>query len=375
MLFKAGRKKHKRERQKEIGFHGNVNTDVEDNGLFKKSEDFPGFAFRIDKADKAEFKFVGKVIFPLNLYQKMFLYAANITKEISGLGMVERVDGDLRITDIFILEQEVTSGNTTLNNKDLAKKTIDIINAGGDPSKMKLWWHSHTNGGMFWSTTDDRCCEAYDNDQWLLSIVINCKKELRCRLDVYNPIRITLDYMPVVVEEPVSNLSELEEQCKTEMKEKVKEPATSFSYGYNANNEAQGNSYWKCGVCSFYAKDSSIVVAHMVRTHGYDRAEAWKAVEIDELLTESEDQPKEEEVNRDSPIYGNFEDLFDENKNAKFHALAYHDSFGIYWHWDVTQLQYFPIWGKKNLSRSEYAFVAECLATGVKVDKDFNAVV
>lgn len=371
MLFRASKRKNRpKEKQKELGFHG---KDWRDNGLFKKSSEFPGFSLRVDKKEDAEFKFTGKVIMPLKLYQKMFLYATNITKEISGLGMVERLGNELHITDLFIIEQEVTSGNTTLNNKDLAKKTIEIINAGGDPSKMKLWWHSHTNGGMFWSVTDDKCCDAYNNDQWLLSMVINYRKEIRCRLDIYNPVRITLDCMPVVIEEPVTYLSELEEECKTEMREKVKEASTSFYYGNNVAQEEKGE--WKCPVCDFIDKDSQVAVGHMIRIHNYDRAEAWQTVEyIDN--EEKEEQPKEE-INKDVPseVYGNLEDVYDENQNMAFHALAYHDTFKIFWNWDVQEQKYFPIWGKKRLSRSEYAFVAECLATGVKVDKDFNTVV
>jgi len=377
VLFKAGRKRRKKEKQKVIGFQGqNFGVD----SLFQKSSDFPGFAFRVDKGDEPKFKFTGKVVIPLQLYQKLFFYATNITKEISGLGMVERVDNELRITDLFIVKQEVTTGNTTLDNKDLAQKTIDIINAGGDPTKMKLWWHSHANGTVFWSGTDDTCCDSYNNDQWLLSIVVNWKKEVLCRLDIYNPIRITLDHLPVMIKEPTTSLSALEEECKVEMKEKVKEASTAFYYGnnqptYEPTSVKKGT--WKCPLCDFEDEVPLTVVTHMTAMHNMDKGSAWQLVEHnyegeDKIPPPFGEQPKED-VNKDTPY--NYEDIYDENVKESFHGLSYHDAFDIFWQWSVADQKYEAMWGKKVLSRSEYTFLAECLATGVQVDKNLNAVV
>ncbi len=376
MLYEAGRKKHKKkEQQRVIGFN---NTKYDGNGLFERSDDFPGFAFRVDEAKKAEFQYTGKVIMPLKLYQKMFLYAINCTKEVSGLGMVEREGNELRITDLFIVKQEVTAGNTTLDNKDLAKKTIDLIAAGGDPSKMKLWWHCHLGGGTYWSATDERCCEAYNNDQWLLSMVVNYKKELRCRLDIYNPIRITLDYIPVVIEEPISYLSELEEECKEDMKDKVREPATSFQYGANAPSAYQRKS-WKCSICEYVDEDCKTVANHMMKMHNFDSTAAWNAVhwvkEVEEV--KEEEVPDELDVNRDTPpdiLTGSFEDLYNESRDMEFHTLSFYDTFNIFWNWDTVDQKYYPLWGKKTLSSKEYVFLAESLSAGVKVDKELNVV-
>jgi hypothetical protein len=99
------------------------------------------------------------------------------------------------------------------------------INSNDDLGDYKLWWHSHYNFGTFWSGIDDNTIESMDQetkeDNWLLSIVGNQKGDMLCRLDVFAPIRMTFNHVPIDVSEIPTAMNE---EIIAEIKEKVHEP-------------------------------------------------------------------------------------------------------------------------------------------------------
>lgn len=160
------------------------------------------------------------LISPLAL-KKLQLYALYAPEEISGLGYVEVRDGDLCVTDVFLLEQVCSPGNTIIDRKALASHITKAIDEG--KAELKLWWHSHGDGMVGWSGKDEKNIEEFDleqdKDNWLLSIVVNKGKELKARLDIFSPLRLTLNDLPWDIEimEPdltVNVLEEIHEKVK-----------------------------------------------------------------------------------------------------------------------------------------------------------------
>jgi hypothetical protein len=96
---------------------------------------------------------------------------------------------------------------------------VDCILKGIDTSKLKLWWHSHANMGVFWSTTDENTIKLFDNG-WMISLVGNKKGEILSRLDIYDPIRFTLGNLELKIIIETDPL--LEKQIEDEIAEKVK---------------------------------------------------------------------------------------------------------------------------------------------------------
>ena len=229
----------KREGVKDL--YGNESGYVAEPSLCEKNEvSFPGFDFRVDKCEAVKVDARFCVIMSEMVYHKLFMYVTNTKEEISGLGMVEQRDGCFLIRDIFLVKQENTSSNTKIDNEDLAKitqKFIEEYDAGNkdkNPTDMKLWWHSHANSSVFWSGTDDKTCEDYNNDSWLISIVVNHDKKLLCRLELYHPIRISLDNVPVEVICDSEYLESLEDQCRKEIAEKCSKQV----WHYKSDNRA-----------------------------------------------------------------------------------------------------------------------------------------
>jgi len=129
-------------------------------------------------------------------------------------------DGKLLITDVFLVEQVSGPGATELTSEGVAQLLIDLEQAGEDSGQIRCWVHSHGHSDVFWSTTDEQCIHDLRNDGWVLSWVTNKAGDDRLRLDLYQPIRMTvgrLDLQVHVVDD------ELRNWCEKEFADKVEE--------------------------------------------------------------------------------------------------------------------------------------------------------
>ncbi|MFA5013960.1 MAG: hypothetical protein WC549_00265 [Actinomycetota bacterium] len=140
-----------------------------------------------------------KLLFNIREYQKFRIYVEAVRYEISGLGKIRlnKEEETIIVEDIKIFNQEVSYANTVLDKRALSKFYDELIKNGESPSDWKLWWHSHGGMETFWSNIDVRTIEDFDTEQpqdnWLLSVVTNHKKEMLIRLDVFDPIRCTIE--------------------------------------------------------------------------------------------------------------------------------------------------------------------------------------
>ena len=163
--------------------------------------------------------------------------------EVSCLGLVEEMkDGGkvaaLLVSDIYLLEQEVSGAETELDDKAVANLLIQLTTEGVDTSRLKCWIHSHATMKTFWSGTDDECCSQLANNSYTVSIVTNLRGDLLARVDLYHPFRITLHDVPTRIHCACSK--EMEELYTAEFESKVKrwtdavktpkrfQPATEF---------------------------------------------------------------------------------------------------------------------------------------------------
>ncbi len=170
--------------------------------------------------------------------RKKIQYWANAASgEVSGLGLVENEDGRMTVSEVFILEQECTGADTELNTESISKLMTELLQNDKDPAKLKFWWHSHVNMGVFWSGTDDECAETLSRE-FAFSTVVNKKGESKTRLDLYSPFRITVDNIRLV--EITQEDEDLKKVCEQEVKDKVEEK----SWGGNWNNCGKGRGYY-----------------------------------------------------------------------------------------------------------------------------------
>ena len=152
--------------------------------------------------------------------------------EISGLGEV--VDyptmGLVFVKDLHVLKQECSFGTTEIDEEAAAKfytqLEIEQFNL------IKCWWHSHGNGGVFWSSTDNDHIETLSNgSSWYLSIVSNTRGQHRARLDFGGLGKITIDDLPITVSPTILCKEDrriLNAVCEEKIKEKEKEQTSNI---------------------------------------------------------------------------------------------------------------------------------------------------
>lgn len=126
--------------------------------------------------------------------RKRQAYIDRCDLEISGLGVVEVVDNTILITDVFLLKQEVSAGGTILDKKAIHKLTNKCLMKGISPLKLKYWWHSHVEMGVGWSKIDkDTMEKTFQPQDYFVSTVGNKKGEQRTRIDLFSPMKATID--------------------------------------------------------------------------------------------------------------------------------------------------------------------------------------
>lgn len=140
-----------------------------------------------------------KVFITMKAYEKMVAQVMTADREISSLGIVH-LEGDQNIwvDDLYFIESYGSTASTVLDQEAVSKLMIDLVRKKVGTKFLRLWFHTHYNFQVFWSSTDKATAEEQlRNSKWTLSIVMNQSHELRCRLDIYNPKLETYDFLPV----------------------------------------------------------------------------------------------------------------------------------------------------------------------------------
>lgn len=158
--------------------------------------------------------------------RKLDLYIQECDFEISGLGTIEVLPDNegVLITDVAIFEQEGTHGETTLDVEGRNQFMLDLLEAdeGANLEAWKLWWHSHVDGGTFWSGTDTDTAENKNrNSSFSVSVVGNRRGEYLGRIDIFTPVQTVVDDLELNVYDPVSEAER--KAVQKEIKEKVRE--------------------------------------------------------------------------------------------------------------------------------------------------------
>ena len=152
-------------------------------------------------------------------HEKLWAWTRMAKGEVSMLGLVDEVEDQPFITDLFLVKQTCTPASTDMDQDAVAKLMVELA-ADGRSDQLRAWVHSHGTMNVFWSNQDDSTIEDLAGDPYLVSVVVNRKGEVRARVDVFRPVRVTVDEVPVEVLVPSMGL---EPHCAKEFREKVKE--------------------------------------------------------------------------------------------------------------------------------------------------------
>lgn len=160
-----------------------------------------------------------KVIISRDNLNKLYAFVEHCPQEISGFGRVKISGNTLKITEVFIIKQEVTPAHTAMTPDALYAAIQDEAAAGKDTSDWMLWWHSHVNFGTSPSGHDLETIEALSSSSPLIAMIINKSHEMYLRVDVYQPLRLVVtDVDFEVVDEPNDMIAN---EVKSEIAAKV----------------------------------------------------------------------------------------------------------------------------------------------------------
>ena len=173
-----------------------------------------------------------RIFLPTDIRNKIQFIVDNCDKEVSGLGTVifDKKANGYRVTSAILLDQEVGSAHTDIDDKAVAQALYESRN---DEGELAFWWHSHVNMATFWSGQDHQTMEAIGKNGLCVAIVFNKKEEMR------GAIVMSPSNMPSVKVDDVDIIIEYDyafnpEELLAEIKEKVKEK----SYSTHTNHAA-----------------------------------------------------------------------------------------------------------------------------------------
>jgi len=168
-----------------------------------------------------------KVVLTPEVYKRISIQTNLIDNEITGLGLIEIKNNIARVYDVFLVKQEVSRGSCELDEVGICELVDKLIKEGKNPKHLRFWWHSHANMGVSWSTTDEDTGKTFGGNTFFLSLVINHKGAIRARINLYSPINLVLDNLPVFVEN-----SEIEKDFINEMKLEIQDKVFEKTYKY-----------------------------------------------------------------------------------------------------------------------------------------------
>jgi hypothetical protein len=162
-----------------------------------------------------------KLHIPLDAILRIQAFVDECPDEISGLGEIKTlVSQGFELNQPFILEQPVTGASTDIT-ESAANFVYELAEKGQSPAPYKFWWHSHVNMDVFWSSEDEATARGFGN-VFMISMVINRRKEFLIRLDQFEPFRLTIYNIPVVFSLPEN--PDLITLVKQEIKDKIQRP-------------------------------------------------------------------------------------------------------------------------------------------------------
>ena len=121
-----------------------------------------------------------KLLIDSKVYAKVMYLVQKCDKEISGLGKV-KIEGDtVRVTEMYLLDQECTGTTTDIMPDAVSKLLYQAYGEHGTrDGELLWWWHSHVDMGVFWSGTDMATIREFGGKGRFFATVFNKKAEMR----------------------------------------------------------------------------------------------------------------------------------------------------------------------------------------------------
>lgn len=170
------------------------------------------------------------VVVELEAYKKMKCYIDLCNKEVGWLGTAYKYGNEIRITDVFLFDQEVHATTCELTPAGIADFVTNLYMSMESDEAMEIsnnltcWGHSHVNMGVSPSGQDDIQLRSFASSghEWFLRVIGNKRGEFEYTyIDYNNGIEIRdVDWR---IDIPGLDFNELKSSIKEEINTKVRE--------------------------------------------------------------------------------------------------------------------------------------------------------
>ncbi len=121
----------------------------------------------------------------------------NYDKEISAWLTGKTEKGKIIIDGLLFPKQEVSGASVDTDTSALIKLKKEY---GAKCKRIIGHWHSHNDMSSYWSATDnDFIKEFIEQRKFALFMVSSRRDGIRTRIDVNDPLHLTLDELPIIV--------------------------------------------------------------------------------------------------------------------------------------------------------------------------------
>ncbi len=158
---------------------------------------------------------------PLLVWQQIMTYTRLCPLEVNGFGYIAHHGASLRVSEVFILDQQVTEVSAEVDELTLAKHLTDMVNAGIPTGSLRFQWHSHCWGDTYCSHVDEGNIGVLGtNAPWIVSLVVNKFGASYVQLNIFGEFPASAE-LPLEIEYPPGS-EELVAACRLDMNRKVK---------------------------------------------------------------------------------------------------------------------------------------------------------
>ena len=121
-----------------------------------------------------------KFVISKNNWKQIINYAQSaydeFGAEIGGMSIMVRKGNVWELKDPVILKQEVSKSECDLDKGALSIWYSKVASENQDVDYRICWWHSHNTMNAFWSPTDKKAIEEYNNSYISFAIVVNLRE-------------------------------------------------------------------------------------------------------------------------------------------------------------------------------------------------------
>ncbi len=188
-----------------------------------------------------------RVIITLEAYRKLMAYVDLVDTEITGFADANWNDekGCIVVDQVYLVKQEAQATEVEMDEEKIAEFTVDLIKQGVT-QLPRCWWHSHVNMAVFWSGTDEGTIQDLQNDSFVLSIVVNKRREMYATLMIWKPVVLRIDDVPIEIEQEYLDIPEelIKEVQKKVKEKKYEQPKKGIVYGHSNNYDFGDDNDW-----------------------------------------------------------------------------------------------------------------------------------